>query len=269
MPRTVNALANEVRRGAFVDVAQRLIQTKAYEQMSVQDVLDAVGASRGGFYHYFKSKQDLLDAVVARMVDAVIASVAPLLADSNLPALAKLQGLLSGIAAWKAERKELVLGIAQVWLSDDNALVREKLRVRMMDRFAPQLAPILRQGNGEGQFTASSPDDTARVLISLMHGAQLVATQLLLDKHAHLISFDQLERTLHAYSDAHEAILGAPRGSLRMDNAALRFWFDDDAGSREAPVLFREFTARQNPELSVRPASQIANRTGTPERSKR
>ena len=173
------------------------------------------------------SKQDLLEAVVARMVEIALASMTPILADPDLTALAKLQGLLSGIAAWKAERKELVLGIARVWLSDDNALVREKLRQRMMDQLAPLLAVILRQGAAEGEFIAISPTDASVVLISLMQGAQLVATQLLLDRYAHAISFAQVERTLQAYSDAYEAILGAPRGSLRMDREMLRFWFDD------------------------------------------
>jgi AcrR family transcriptional regulator len=227
MARSASATAQTVRRDAFVEVAQRLIQTKAYEQMSIQDVLDAVGASRGGFYHYFESKQDLLEAVVARMVEVALASLAPILADPDLPALAKLQSLFSGIAAWKAERKELVLGIARVWLSDDNALVREKLRQRTMDQLAPLLAVILRQGAAEGTFTVISPTDASVVLISLMHGAQLVATQLLLGRDAQAISFAQVERTLQAYSDAYEAILGAPRGSLRMDREMLRFWFDD------------------------------------------
>ena len=75
MPRTVNPTALEVRREAFIDVAERLIQTKAYEQMTIQDVLDRAGASRGGFYHYFDSKQDLLQAVVARMSDAAMAAI--------------------------------------------------------------------------------------------------------------------------------------------------------------------------------------------------
>ncbi|MDB5063897.1 MAG: TetR/AcrR family transcriptional regulator, partial [Chloroflexi bacterium] len=57
MPRTVNVAAHRVRREAFLDVAQRLIQTKGYEQMSIQDVLDALDTSRGALYHYFGSKQ--------------------------------------------------------------------------------------------------------------------------------------------------------------------------------------------------------------------
>ncbi|TMD86636.1 MAG: helix-turn-helix transcriptional regulator, partial [Chloroflexi bacterium] len=50
MARTLNAAVHTVRKEAFVDVAQRLMQTKGYQQMSVQDVLDELGASRGAFY---------------------------------------------------------------------------------------------------------------------------------------------------------------------------------------------------------------------------
>ena len=65
MPRTVNVEARAVRREAFVDVALRLIQLKGYEQMSVQDVLDELDASRGAFYYYFDSK----DAIVLAFYD--------------------------------------------------------------------------------------------------------------------------------------------------------------------------------------------------------
>ena len=50
MPRTVNVEARAIRREAFVEVSLRLIQAKGYEQMSIQDVLDELDASRGAFY---------------------------------------------------------------------------------------------------------------------------------------------------------------------------------------------------------------------------
>ncbi len=225
MPRTVNATAVEVRREAFVDAAERLIQRKAYEQMSIQDVLDEVGASRGGFYHYFESKQQLLDAVVARMTDAALTVVGPIVTDAKLGAVDKLQRLFSGIAGWKAERRELVLGIAQVWLSDDNALVREKFRERLVDQIAPLLAAIIRQGAVEATIKTTSPDETARVLVSLIQAANQVATELFIARQKREVSYEVVERTLSAYGKAYELILGIPAGSLTVDRATLRLWF--------------------------------------------
>ena len=63
--------------------ATRLFQTKGYDQTSVQDILDALGASRGAFYHYFDSKGALLDAVVERMVEQAPAAVGTRLDDSE------------------------------------------------------------------------------------------------------------------------------------------------------------------------------------------
>ncbi len=60
MPRTLNPAAHALKRDAFLDAAERLIRTKGYEQMTVQDVLDELGASKGAFYHYFDSKEALL-----------------------------------------------------------------------------------------------------------------------------------------------------------------------------------------------------------------
>src|ERR1700719_1919309 len=64
---TENTTLHGVRREAFLDVAQRLVETKGYEAMSIQDVLDALEVSKGAFYHYFHSKQALLEAVVERL----------------------------------------------------------------------------------------------------------------------------------------------------------------------------------------------------------
>jgi AcrR family transcriptional regulator len=79
MARTVDQAVYAIRRDAFVDAATGLIREKGYEQMSIQDVLDALDASRGAFYHYFGSKEDLLEAVVDRIAESAIASVEPIL----------------------------------------------------------------------------------------------------------------------------------------------------------------------------------------------
>ena len=227
MPRTLNPEAHAVRRDAFVDVAQRLIQMKGYEQLSVHDVLDELGASKGAFYHYFDSKEALLEAVVARMVVAATATLAPIATDPNLTALQKLEGVFAALASWKAERKELVLALMRVWFSDDNAIVREKLRQGIAIHVAPLLAAIVRQGRAEGLFSASSPDDAARVLVSLIQGANEVASELFVARQANAVAFGVVERTIGAYTEAFERILGLPARSLTIvDGPTLRLWFD-------------------------------------------
>jgi AcrR family transcriptional regulator len=226
VPRTVNATLHTVRREAFLDVAQRLVQTKGYEAMSIQDLLDELDASKGAFYHYFDSKQALLEAVVERFADSGIAALSPVLDNADLPALRKLEGIFSGIARFKAERKELVLRIMEVWNSDGNAIVREKLR-RLTERIMiPLLSEVIRQGIDEGVIDAVSPDETATVLVSLMQGFGQQASDQFIARHAGTISFEVVQRSVAANTRAFERILGVPEGSLTLtDEPTLRFWF--------------------------------------------
>ena len=226
MPRTVNVEARAVRREAFVDVALRLIQLKGYEQMSVQDVLDELDASRGAFYYYFDSKLALLEAAVDRVVEVALAAVTLVVTDPTLPAPQKLERLFTGIAGWKAERRELMLALIEVWCSDDNAIVREKLRRSTVLCLVPLLADIIRQGRDEGLMSADSPGGAARAVVSLMQGAQDLALELFLARQADAIPFEAVGTSIAAYTGAVERILGVRPGSLvLMDEPTLRFWF--------------------------------------------
>lgn len=226
MARTVDATRHTVRRDAFLDVAQRLVQTKGYEAMSIQDVLDELEASKGAFYHYFDSKQALLEAVVERFADGAIASLAPVLNDPALPALTKLEKVFAGIATLKAEQKELMLAIIEVWNSDGNSIVREKVR-RLSERImVPLFSAVVRQGVEEGTLKVDSPDETARVLVNLMQGFQLQATDLFIARQAGTTTFEAVQRSVAANTAAFERILGVPNGSVTLtDEPTLRFWF--------------------------------------------
>jgi AcrR family transcriptional regulator len=222
----VNPTLHTVRRDAFLDVAQRLVETKGYEAMSIQDVLEALEVSKGAFYHYFDSKQALLEGVVERFADGAIARMAPILSDPNLSALEKLERVFAGIAGWKAERKDLVLAIIEVWSSDSNAIVREKLRRMTVRLMTPRFSAVIKQGIDEGVFNVASPDETATVLLSVMLGFQEQATHLFIARQANTIPFELVERTVAGYTAAYERILGIPKGSLTLtDRATLHFWF--------------------------------------------
>lgn len=226
MARTVNVGAHAIRREAFVSVALRLIQAKGYEQMSIQDVLDELEASRGAFYYYFDSKLALLEAVVERVVVAALAAVTPVVTDPRLPALEKLERLFTGIAGWKVERKELMLALIEVWCSDDNAIVRDKLRRSMVLSLVPMLAQIIEQGRDDGVISAGSAEGAARAVVSLIQGAQDVALELFLARQALAVSFEVVEATFAAYSEAVERILGVPPGAFALiDDSTLRLWF--------------------------------------------
>ncbi|MDQ0393675.1 TetR/AcrR family transcriptional regulator [Labrys monachus] len=57
--------ANETRQ-QIVDVADRLFYEHGFEATSFADIAKDVGLSRGNFYYHFKTKDEILDAVIAQ-----------------------------------------------------------------------------------------------------------------------------------------------------------------------------------------------------------
>jgi AcrR family transcriptional regulator len=225
--RTLNPAVRAVRRDAILDAAERLMRTCGYEEMSVQDIQDELGVSRGAIYHYFGSKDEILEAVLERMTDAVMAVVEPFADNPNLTPLAKLQQVFAIAGQWKAERKELMVALVQAWYSDHNLLVRERLGHVARARLTPLIADIVREGKAEGAFRVGSPDHAAAILAAMLLNSGEALSRLIFARLAGTVPFEDIEIAIAAYNEAFERILGLTAGSFEIiDSPTLRFWLE-------------------------------------------
>jgi TetR/AcrR family transcriptional repressor of nem operon len=69
-------MSGKTTRERIIDAADRLFYQQGYEQTSFADVAAAVGITRGNFYHHFKSKDEILDAVIELRLDATAGMLA-------------------------------------------------------------------------------------------------------------------------------------------------------------------------------------------------
>ena len=58
-------MSDKTTRDHIVEAADRLFYRQGYEHTSFSDIADAVRISRGNFYYHFKTKDEILDAVIA------------------------------------------------------------------------------------------------------------------------------------------------------------------------------------------------------------
>ena len=70
MPR-ISEQDKVVRRQRLVDAAWRRLATNGYHETTVDDVCDEAGMSKGAFYGYFPTKQDLFLALMDEETDAL------------------------------------------------------------------------------------------------------------------------------------------------------------------------------------------------------
>ena len=62
-------MSNRLTREHIVRAADELFYQQGFDHTSFADIAKAVNISRGNFYHHFKTKDDILDAVIKRRLD--------------------------------------------------------------------------------------------------------------------------------------------------------------------------------------------------------
>ena len=215
-----------VRRNEILAAAERLVYTKGYEQMTIQNILDALHISKGAFYHYFDSKQALLEALIEHMLQIVTPLLTPIVDDPNLSALEKLARFFNTAAQWKSTQKDYLLQLFSVWYDDDNAIVRQKMFAATVKVTAPLLNAIIRQGVEEGVFTTPYPDYAGEVALLLLQAGGDTVARILLTCEPDCDELEFARNTIAAYTDSLERTLGAPKGSIQIvDDEILKVWF--------------------------------------------
>ncbi len=214
------------KRDEILDFALSLVYSKGYEQMTTQDILDGLHISRGAFYHYFDSKQTLLEALVDRMAKMAEQSILPIVQDPYLSAPRSSSAILKPLRVGKTMQKGLILNLLSMWYSDENFVIRQKLVAGTLTHTARYLESIIRQGIEEKVFTTRFPEQAAVIIA----GAALNLTDsligLFLTPAPDQAAYQKVAIVLDAYVDSVERILGAPTGSLRVLEAdAFKDWF--------------------------------------------
>ena len=217
MARIVNEKEYAEKRNEILDVAQRFIYTRGYEEMSIQDILDELKISKGAFYHYFDSKQALLEAVVDRILEEMERMLTPLVQDPQLSALEKLQRFFASLSYFKTERKTFLLSLLRVWYKDENAIVREKVRVDGNKLLAPMLTHIIHQGIQEGVLTTPFPDYAGDIIMSISQGfGEMLADVVVFSHQPEQQALPRIKSIVAAYGYAMERVLGIAEHSLTI-----------------------------------------------------
>ena len=228
MARTVNPEEFASKRRDILNTAQRLVFTKGYEQMSIQDILDEIHISSGAFHHYFASRAALLEALIEQMQLEVEQPLLAIVHDPHTSATEKLQGYFATLDVARTAQKAFIANLVRVWFTDDNAIVREKVNEAIVERRTPLLAEIVRQGVQEGVFTTSYPDQAGGVILTLARGMGDTLAKLMLSfeqNRKDLNCINEIVDTYGVYADAIERVLGAPSGFLiRLDAEAITEW---------------------------------------------
>ena len=155
--------AREKRRLSLLDTAEAVFLEKGYDVATINDILRAANLSKGGFYHYFKSKKEVLDALRNRYTNWFIETV-----EKRVHTVARNQ-IKKRFQTWIHAYGDAYFATFSV-----HDLVYHSMHSTRAneDRVAiiKSMRQLLEQGIAQGAWTLSSPQFTATLIYSAIHG---------------------------------------------------------------------------------------------------
>lgn len=201
MVRTVKK--PEERREEIIAAARELFQSKDYEKTTMRDVMEKLGIAKGTIYHYFSSKEELLEAVVEHIVEEDIAYKQALLLETPGNALDKLRALTTASSAAESHGEIL----EHLHRPGNMGMHTRQLAVTLA-RQASIYGDLMQQGCDEGIFQTEHPLECAEII--------LAGVQFLTDLGIYPWAQEDLMRRAMAFPAIIETLLNAPKGSFNF-----------------------------------------------------
>ena len=147
----------------ILDVACRLFVEKGFEHTSIQDTINNLGGlTKGAIYHHFKSKEDILEAVISRMTEESNRMLIEIRDRTDLTGKDKLKTIFKK-SIFRPVQDEI---FTQAPNLGDNPKLLFSIFCNTIREVAPDyIFPIIRQGIDDGTIVTDYPEQLAELII--------------------------------------------------------------------------------------------------------
>ena len=151
----------EERKNEILDVAERLFTVKGFDHTSTNDIINEVGIARGTLYYHFKSKEDILDAMIERMTDRLIKEAQTIAGKKEIQVL---QRLTMTVMALNVDY-DLGYEIMELMHKSQNALLHQKMQECLLAGVNPILTGLIEEGIEQGICNTAYPSETIEMVM--------------------------------------------------------------------------------------------------------
>lgn len=192
----------EERKNEILDVAERLFGTKGFDGTSTGDILDEIGIARGTLYYHFKSKEEILDAMIGRMTGSLVAKASEIAGDKDVPVLQRLTRMMMALNVDGNLGHEIMTQVHK----PQNALMHQKMQEQLLAGVNPIVTGLIEEGIAQGICRTDYPAEVAEMT--------LLYSNTVFDALAEH-SEEERQRKITAFIYNLERLLGMERDSLR------------------------------------------------------
>lgn len=194
----------DVRKNEILDAAGILFAEKGYDNTSVADIMNAVGIAKGTLYHHFKSKEDIMDAMIKRQTDDIFSNAKKAAEDKSIPVKERI---IQTILALRVDRAQVEgQRMMEQLHRPQNTLMHEKTKKIIFEGVPPILSGIVMEGVEQGIFQTRYPLECMEMALCYL--------DVVLDDDIFELTREQGQRKIQAFIYHLERLLGVEEGEL-------------------------------------------------------
>ena len=162
--------ANEGLRRALIEQSARLFREKGYGNTTVRDIAAATGVHAGSWFYHFKTKQDILQAVIEHGLTVALADIEAIDIDGLPPREAMRQLVRAHLYTILAPNQDFIPVMLYEWRSLD-AQAQERI-IALKDRYEGIWNHVIDRLRASGGWAQPTPVDRLLMFGALNWTAQ-------------------------------------------------------------------------------------------------
>lgn len=194
----------EERKEEILDAAERLFGTKGFDNTSTNDILEEVGIARGTLYYHFKSKEEILDGVIRRMTERMMAKAGKIVRNRELSLLERLTKAILSLNVESQIGNEVMEQVHR----PQNALMHQKMQKRLLVGINPIFTELIEEGVREGICHTDYPEEAVEMTM-------LYANTAFDSIDINDLSQEEKEKKIAGFIYNVERLMGMEQGSLQ------------------------------------------------------
>jgi AcrR family transcriptional regulator len=197
----------QIRINEILDAAEPLFYSNGYHETAISDIVKKLGVAQGTVYYYFKSKEEILEALIKREISKLLLEVEPLAYSDNIAAPLKFNLVINAIfRAIKHKETELLFE----FLYDDRTLhLVDKLSRQGKQVVIPLIKRIIEEGIQQKYFHVVHSKVAMNMIMAIIQSI----TDAIYEKE---LSDDLITYQFKLAEDLIEKILGAQPETIQI-----------------------------------------------------
>ncbi|MDR3560556.1 MAG: TetR/AcrR family transcriptional regulator [Negativicutes bacterium] len=146
----------EIRKAEIMGAAEAHFKMHGYHETQIGDIVKAIGVAQGTFYYYFKSKEEIVEAIVKQKLTQVIDEIESIADSKEMNALAKISSVIRRIYTGSIQDDGSL--IFEYLYNDKYFYILDRIGRQFRELFSPQMQKIVDEGIQQGIFRVAYPN---------------------------------------------------------------------------------------------------------------